>query len=82
MSISFTGLGKSVAGVEKEGERIMREFLSIEELAELLGVSIRTVQDWNYKGRGPAITRVGRHVRYTRKAVDEWVVANTEPVGR
>jgi excisionase family DNA binding protein len=60
----------------------MREFLSIEELADLLGVSVRTVQDWNYKGKSPAITRVGKHVRYTRQAVDEWVAKNTEPVGR
>jgi hypothetical protein len=30
------------------------------------------------QGTGPAATKVGKHVRYSRKAVDQWLAARTE----
>lgn len=34
------------------------------QVAELLGVPVRTVEYWRYKGTGPAYFRAGREVRY------------------
>jgi excisionase family DNA binding protein len=44
-----------------------------EEVAELLRLPLSTVYGWRYKGVGPPGTRVGRHLRYRREAVMEWL---------
>jgi len=59
----------------------MRDWLSIDDLAQLLGVPKETVYQWNRKGTGPDVTHVGRHVRYHRPAVDAWLSANTTKAG-
>jgi len=38
--------------------------LSIDELAEYLGVSIKTIYEWRQTGRGPVGIRMGRHVKF------------------
>jgi excisionase family DNA binding protein len=57
--------------------RVAREavtcMLSTQELAEVLGVSVDTIYDWNSKGSGPRRFRVGRHVRFRLTDVDEWL---------
>jgi excisionase family DNA binding protein len=49
--------------------------LTPDELAEVLGVPAETLKQWRYFGRGPAFVRVGRHVRYRRVDVNDWVTA-------
>jgi excisionase family DNA binding protein len=44
-----------------------------EEVAMLLRVPLSTLYGWRYKGVGPSGTRVGRHLRYRRDAVMEWL---------
>jgi excisionase family DNA binding protein len=44
-----------------------------EEVAEYLGVSKRTLDDWAHRGTGPAYSRVGRHRRYAWPDVDAYV---------
>ena len=56
----------------------VRPWLSPEDLAAELGVPLKSVYVWNHKGIGPAVTKLGRHVRYSRKAVDEWLAGRTE----
>ena len=56
----------------------VRPWLSPEDLAVELGVPLKSVYVWNHKGTGPAVTKLGRHVRYSRKAVDEWLAGRTE----
>jgi excisionase family DNA binding protein len=55
-----------------------RQWLSPEDLAAELDVPLRTVYVWNHSRTGPAVTKVGKHVRYSRKAVDEWLVSRIE----
>lgn len=57
------------------------EYLTAEELAQLVRVPIATVYTWRYKGDGPPAARVGRHLRYRRDAVDEWLRTCEEPPG-
>ena len=52
------------------------EFLTTEQLAELLQVPTQTVRAWRHYGTGPKGVRLGRHVRYRRADVDRWIEAN------
>jgi excisionase family DNA binding protein len=53
------------------------DWYTVDSLAAWLDVSKWTVYRWNTSGRGPALTRVGKRVRYHRTAVEEWLDANT-----
>lgn len=49
--------------------------LSPEDLADYLGVPIKSVYGWNYKGTGPKFRKVGRHVRYRPEDIEKWLDA-------
>jgi predicted DNA-binding transcriptional regulator AlpA len=37
------------------------------QVAEFLGVSVRTLQAWRVRGGGPRYVKIGRSVRYQRR---------------
>ncbi len=47
--------------------------LSVEDLAELLGVPQKSIYVWRAKGEGPPAARIGRYLRWRRVDVDRWV---------
>jgi excisionase family DNA binding protein len=47
--------------------------LTIEEVAEILRVPVKTLYEWRYRRTGPPAFRVGRFVRYDEKAVEAWL---------
>lgn len=47
--------------------------LTVEELAEYLGVPVATLYQWRYRREGPKGFRVGRHVRYRWSEIEAWV---------
>jgi excisionase family DNA binding protein len=47
------------------------------QTAELLNISIRTLQAWRIKLAGPRFVRVGRAIRYRRSDLTAWIEANT-----
>lgn len=50
-------------------------------VAELLGVSRRTLSRWHALRVGPARCKIGRTVLYRRDALEAWLEANeTQPV--
>jgi excisionase family DNA binding protein len=51
----------------------MDRLLSMEEVAELLGVPVGTVRSWRDRGRGPRAVRVGLHLRYRRSDIENWL---------
>jgi excisionase family DNA binding protein len=53
--------------------------LSVEDVADYLGVPVATVRRWRYVGDGPRSLKVGRHVRYRREDVDAWLDAQATP---
>lgn len=55
----------------------MSDLLSPQQLADYLGVPVRTVYAWNHQGTGPTPIRVGKHVRYRRESVEAFLAANT-----
>jgi excisionase family DNA binding protein len=64
------------SAVERIGERTdttVRRLLSVDEVAEVLGVPVGTLYQWRHKGVGPLGLRVGRHLRYRAADVSEWI---------
>ena len=59
-----------------------RRVLSETELAQLWGVSAKTLQRWRTEGRGPRGIRVGRHVRFRRTDVDAWLDSHADERSR
>lgn len=60
-----------------QGERL----LTVDEVAEWLGVPVGTIYAWRYRSTGPASYKVGRHVRFRRTDVERWLEdQRTEPV--
>ena len=49
------------------------EIMVPEEAAAFLRVPVGTLYAWRYKGQGPPASRVGRHLRYRRSDVEEWL---------
>ena len=47
--------------------------LSIDELAEYLGVPIKTIYEWRQTGRGPVCIRMGRHLKFAVSDVRAWL---------
>ncbi|TSD62415.1 helix-turn-helix domain-containing protein [Aeromicrobium piscarium] len=48
------------------------EILTPEQVAALLQVSPRTIEEWRRTRIGPPWRRMGRHVRYLRREVLVW----------
>lgn len=51
----------------------LEPLIGIEELAEYLGVPIKTLYKWRQQGTGPCSVRVGRHIRYFVGDVRDWL---------
>jgi excisionase family DNA binding protein len=49
------------------------KLLTVAEVADLLGVPVSTVYQWNSRGGGPPATKVGRFVRWRPSCIDRWV---------
>ena len=47
--------------------------LSVGELAEYLGVPVRTIYDWRQTGHGPRGIRIGRHLKFAVSDVMTWI---------
>ncbi|WP_104112174.1 AlpA family transcriptional regulator [Arthrobacter sp. N199823] len=54
-------------------------YLSLQQLAERLNVSVSTVRSWRAHGQGPRAMKLGRQVRFTIDSVREWEQARLDP---
>jgi DNA-binding transcriptional MerR regulator len=53
----------------------MSEIIGIEQLAEMLNISVNTVRYWRTIGYGPKSARIGRRVVYRRADAEAWIDA-------
>jgi len=51
----------------------MTQNLTEKEAAQLLRVSVRTVQDWRQRGCGPSYLKLGKAVRYPTEQVEAYM---------
>jgi excisionase family DNA binding protein len=46
---------------------------TVEDVSEYLGIPVKTLYQWRYRGQGPSAMRVGRYIRYRADDVRAWV---------
>lgn len=51
----------------------MTQLLTTRDVATYLGVPVSTIYQWRTRGAGPPAARVGRHLRWRRGDVDQWI---------
>lgn len=49
------------------------EAIDTPAVAEITGLSIKTLNTWRCRGGGPRFLKLGRSVRYRRRAVLQWL---------
>lgn len=49
--------------------------LTESDVAQLLSISIRTLQAWRIRGGGPAFLKIGRVVRYSPHEIEDWLAS-------
>jgi excisionase family DNA binding protein len=52
---------------------LTKKLLTIDDLADCLGVPKGTLYQWRTKGYGPTGIRVGKYVRYRPDDVENWI---------
>jgi hypothetical protein len=57
----------------QDPDALLRE----QDAADLLSLSVRTLQSWRIRMAGPPFVQVGRAVRYRRRDLIVWIDANT-----
>ncbi|WP_030891326.1 helix-turn-helix transcriptional regulator [Streptomyces sp. NRRL F-5053] len=55
-----------------------RALASPQEVADYLGVPVPTLYQWKYRGIGPQVHKVGKHLRYRWTEVDAWLDRNVD----
>ena len=53
------------------------DMLYEQKVASKLAISVRSLQAWRAKGKGPKFTKLGRAIRYGHSHLVEWIDANT-----
>jgi excisionase family DNA binding protein len=56
-----------------EGPSTDDRLLEPEDVAAMLRVPKSTLYAWRYRGEGPPSLRIGKHLRYKREAILEWI---------
>ena len=63
----------SFANINQDPDALLKE----QDVANLLGLSVRTLQSWRARLAGPPFVHVERAVRYRRRDLIAWIEANT-----
>ena len=56
-----------------QSENRLQKLLTPTEVANLLGVPIRTLHKWRYFQEGPHAIKIGRHLRYSEEDLQAWL---------
>jgi len=59
-----------------------QQLLTTSEVADLLRVPQRSLDQWAYQGSGPAFVRVGRYRRYRPADLEAWLNERTTTTAR
>lgn len=52
---------------------VLQDWISREDLARELGVTVDTLRRWALRRTGPSFTKAGRRVLYSRQAINDWL---------
>lgn len=67
------------SGAGEVGPEPRDALLSVAELGAFLGVPVATIYRWRHHQRGPVGYRIGRHVRYRTRDVEQWLETQRDP---
>ena len=56
-------------------------FLREAVVAEMLGISPKTLRKWRYRGFGPRASRLGAAIRYDREVLEAWIQSRPKTGG-
>jgi hypothetical protein len=56
------------------------EWMNTEVFAKWLDIPPATPKQWRWQGKGPRYVKVGRHIRYRRADVEEWLAGGPDDV--
>ncbi len=51
----------------------MDRLMTPDDVAEVLGVPVKTLYRWRHHNTGPPAIRVGRHLRYRRSRLEQYL---------
>lgn len=51
---------------------------TVEEVSDYLGIPVKTLYQWKWRGEGPPVRKIGRHLRYDPAKLRAWVEAADE----
>ncbi|HEY8126156.1 MAG TPA: helix-turn-helix domain-containing protein [Methylocystis sp.] len=54
-----------------------RQLVNERRAAEILGLQVKTLQEWRTSGKGCPFVKIGRAVRYSLADLDAFIVKNT-----
>jgi len=54
---------------------VLDGYITLQQLADELGIGIRTLARWRALGEGPPVTRLGRQLLYRRSSVEAWLTS-------
>lgn len=46
---------------------------TVDDVSHYLGVPVKTLYQWKWRGEGPPVRKVGRHLRYDPRALQAWL---------
>ena len=64
---------------QEEDPMATERLMSLEEVAEYLGVPVRTLYSWRATRKGPRGFRVGKYVRYKASDIEAWLERQADP---
>lgn len=47
---------------------------SVDDVSTYLGIPVKTLYQWKWRGEGPPVRKIGRHLRYVPAEVRAWVL--------
>lgn len=56
-----------------ESVSLLSDHISPAQLADELGITVRTLDRWRAFGTAPPVTKIGKRVYYRRNAIAEWL---------
>jgi predicted DNA-binding transcriptional regulator AlpA len=45
---------------------------TVEDVSDYLGVPVKTLYQWKWRGEGPPVRKVGKYLRYDPAKVRDW----------
>lgn len=60
--------------------KLLADYFSRQELADELGLTLRSLERWAWLRKGPARTKIGNRIYYHRAAVEAWLAEQSEVV--